>query len=281
MRMIIRIGALASAFLLATHNALGQGINQSAPVLNGIGRFLGVGYSQGYHANYHPGQGRGLMRDHHVKPYIDPSLTAIYSPGYNAHIHRSGHGWMSPTTGQPTATGGDGYQSILQPNPAQLQKPPVPTTQPKASSNLADPVPSPSDKPATPPPAWLEKYLPPKNPPTDLTPENKAPAPSVEELPPATPKPQVAPAPKDEPLPAPPKPSTTPKPSAGDDDDLLGPTTDADEDLLLPSDSASSLPMNQLNRYTTAARLSRAPYRAPHSQGPVQSRPVLQLAPRY
>ncbi len=237
--------------------ALAQGINSNAKVLNGIGRFLGVGYSQGYHANHHPGHGWGLMHDRRTKPYIDPSLTAIYAPGYQSAY---GNGWHQPGSPLDQMQGtGDGFRSILQPN-SML---PNNTSGPSASIHGAQgsivPDGSPSDKPVSPPPVWLEKYLP-KNTPAEKL---KTEIPELEIKQPTAPRASPQPtAPKiekaEEPLPLPTK---LPGKQVEEDDDLLGPESNSDDDLLAPSDSARSQFGGNSNRNRATTRLSPSPYR--------------------
>lgn len=106
---------------------IGISQDQDHPILNSIGRFLGVGYTHGgYHA---AADGRfNLVTDRHPAPaYRSGQLLSLYSPHYGAPATAFGNS----AGAQPTGAGGGAIEV----------------------------APLPPPKPVGPPPEWLKTYL--------------------------------------------------------------------------------------------------------------------------
>lgn len=129
---------------------------RNLPALNAFGRFMGIGWSTGYHSNA-DGRFQMVKKNHPASAYPSSQLTHIYHPGYNP---------VRP--GIPNTTA-HVYQSI--PQGAQYGAPtqlvPAPTLAPSLDSSAPQKVtpekPTPEvvapPKPVEPPPDWLRPYL--------------------------------------------------------------------------------------------------------------------------
>ncbi|MCA9134643.1 MAG: hypothetical protein KDA45_15855 [Planctomycetales bacterium] len=125
---------------------LGSGQEREYPVLNSIGRYLGVGYTRGgYHAAL---DGRpNLVTDNRpAAHYGSGQLLHPYNSSYQAHTS-GGSEWPLG----PSYSGSGGSHSVVPASPAAPSAKPAP-------------------KPAGPTPQWLKPYLndPPASPPEEV-----------------------------------------------------------------------------------------------------------------
>lgn len=139
--------AVLLGIFLAVPQAAQSGENDF-PVLNSIGRFWGVGYTQGgYHAAQ-DGRFDVVTHRHPASNYRSGGLPQYSQPLYSPspHANLSPSPVLAPTPAGPKSDGSS-------------MTPPKPGAKLGEMEALAPPKPATPSKPAGPPPRWLEDYL--------------------------------------------------------------------------------------------------------------------------
>ncbi len=149
--MLKRLAVLTFGVGLSLTGAAGAQ-EHNLPTLNAVGRFWGIGWSNGYHAGATDGRFQHVKDSHPAYMYGSNALLFPYQPGYEPQrpYIQSSQGYSQSVylnNGESQAFG-----SILQHPSNQLQQG-VSNQTPPAPTHVVPP------KPVEPPPTWLRPFL--------------------------------------------------------------------------------------------------------------------------
>jgi hypothetical protein len=111
--------------------------------MNSIGRFFGIGWSNGYHSGTYDGRYQVVKARHPAHNYGSNALQHPYHPGYEPQ--------------RPYAQSTQNYPQPIFSNTGEFQSGSIPA----GVSSQASPTPAPAvpPKPVEPPPTWLRQFL--------------------------------------------------------------------------------------------------------------------------
>ncbi len=146
MPKFVKRAVLLGIVLAVPHTAWGA--DSEFPVLNSIGRFLGVGYRRGGYQAAQDGRFDAVANRHPASNYRIGGLPHYSQPLY------------SPPPKATTLSSPVVAPNLAAPKSADNKATPqTPGAKPSAPEAIAPPKPTAPTKPAGPPPRWLEDYL--------------------------------------------------------------------------------------------------------------------------